>query len=161
MDPKQFLLEVYARQAGMLPMHLADFSEDEMLVRPVAGANHAAWQVGHLAVSTARFVSSVAPGTTPPPSPEEAERFGSKGAKLDDGFGSKQQLLERFGQVQEACTHWLRGLSDADLTKSTPEQVKPFAATVGALAQMLPMHAVMHLGQIQVIRRKLGKPNLF
>jgi len=33
--------------------------------------------------------------------------------------------------------------------------------TMGHLVQLLPSHFAMHVGQMQVIRRKLGKPLLF
>jgi hypothetical protein len=42
-----------------------------------------------------------------------------------------------------------------------PEALQGFAPTVGHLAYVLPVHVMMHLGQVQVIRRKLGKPVLF
>ena len=32
----------------MLKNHLSDFTDADMMVRPVPHANHAAWQVGHL-----------------------------------------------------------------------------------------------------------------
>ena len=38
---------------------------------------------------------------------------------------------------------------------------RSWAPTWGHLAYALPIHAMVHIGQIQVIRRKLGKPNLF
>jgi hypothetical protein len=36
-----------------------------------------------------------------------------------------------------------------------------FAPTVGHLVLMIASHIMMHVGQMQVIRRKLGKPLLF
>jgi hypothetical protein len=42
-----------------------------------------------------------------------------------------------------------------------PERLLRFAANVGQLCAMMPSHTMMHLGQFQVIRRKIGKPVLF
>jgi hypothetical protein len=39
--------------------------------------------------------------------------------------------------------------------------VADFAPTTGHLALMTASHIMMHVGQLQVIRRKLGKPLLF
>ena len=35
----------------MFKMHLADLSDADLMQRPVAGANHANWQIGHLIVA--------------------------------------------------------------------------------------------------------------
>ena len=52
--------------------------------------------------------------------------------------------------------------SDPDqLTHPTPGPMADFAPTVGHLVLMIGGHTLMHLGQMQVIRRKLGKPLLF
>ena len=47
------------------------------------------------------------------------------------------------------------------MDRPMPEALQAFAPTVGHLAYILPSHVMMHLGQIQGIRRKLGKPVLF
>jgi hypothetical protein len=63
--------------------------------------------------------------------------------------------------VRTATIAWVKTLTPADLDKPTPEKMRNWAPTVGHLVTMLPNHLTMHLGQIQVIRRKLGKPILF
>jgi hypothetical protein len=55
----------------------------------------------------------------------------------------------------------VKSLTEADLGTSTPEQIKRFAPTFGDMPYMAVAHACMHMGQFQVIRRKLGKPILF
>ena len=161
MNLKQKLSDSYRQSSAMLRTHLGDFSEADMLTRPVENANHAAWHVGHLTAGTAGLLNAVTPGAVPAPPAEFEERHGSKGAKLNDGFESKEQLLKRFDQVTEQSVAWLQKLTDAEMDKPTPEFMHPFAKTVGHLALMHVPHVDMHLGQIQVIRRKLGKPVLF
>ena len=48
----------------ILKMFLSDLSDADLLVRPVPGANHIAWQLGHLVSTEGRFQTMV-PGGTP------------------------------------------------------------------------------------------------
>jgi len=50
---------------------------------------------------------------------------------------------------------------DGGVTDSIMDAIKSFAPTIAHLVHVLPMHVNMHIGQIQVIRRTLGKPVLF
>jgi hypothetical protein len=91
---------------------------------------------------------------------EFMERHSGKGAALNDGFAPKAELLARFNDANERAIQWMLALSDAD--KARPiEKLKGFAPTVGHLVHVLPIHVNQHVGQIQVIRRRLGKPVLF
>lgn len=152
------------RNVEMLKWHISDFADSDLFARPCAGANHAAWQLGHLAASEAGMVNLVAPGAIKLPE-GWAQKFDQKAKTnaIDDAtkFPTKNELLQTLTDVRSQVIQWANSLSEADLAKKTPEPFKDFAPTVGHLVSMIPMHAVMHLGQIQVIRRKLGKPVLF
>jgi hypothetical protein len=161
MIDKSTLLIVYAQQADLVQAHVSDFTDADMLVRPVENANHAAWQLGHLATSTTALVNMAMPGALPELPADFVERHGTAGARLNGGFGSKDDLINRFCDVNDAMIDWLKKLTPEDAARSTPAKMKGFADTIGHLAQMHPVHVMMHLGQIQVIRRKLGKPVLF
>jgi hypothetical protein len=161
MNHNQILTDTYRQAAGVVRMHLGDFTDADMLVRPVENSNHAAWHVGHLVVGTAMMINMVTPGAMPDFPADYVERHGTKGSKVKDGFESKERLLERFDQITDAAVAWLGKLTDADMDKPTPQALQGFASTVGHLAHMHVPHVNMHLGQIQVIRRKLGKPVLF
>src|SRR3954452_24847290 len=113
MNGKQLLIDTYRQQAGMLQMHLGDFSEADLLVRPVEAANHVAWQLGHLVNSTTNLINSVSPGAMPVVDSAFAERHGYNGTKLNDGFESKEQLLRRFNAINDASIKWLGNLSEA------------------------------------------------
>jgi hypothetical protein len=145
---------------GMIDMTLADFSEADMMFRPAKTANHAIWQVGHLANSTRGMVTACDPSVAFPY--EDDARFGKSKASLDDAaaFPGKAELLGRFDQAMELAAAWVAKLSDADFAKPTPERLQRFAPTVGNVAILLASHPCMHLGQFQVTRRALGKPHL-
>ncbi len=152
--------------AGNLPlvrMLLSDFSDADMFVRPVPGANHTAWQLGHLINSEAEMVNAVKEGAVPRLPKGFAEKFTKETATVDDpeAFPSKAVLLDHLTTVRVSACNWIRSLNREDASRPTPDWMKGFARTHGHLAMFLPQHLAMHLGQIQVVRRKLGKPVLF
>ena len=158
--PNEILADIYEQQLQLVKMHLADFTEAEMLRRPYHAANHAAWQLGHLSTSEVNLINLGLPGALPEEDAEFRERHSTKGAKLNDGFRSKEELLDLLTKTRGRSIEWVESLTDADMNKPIP-QLEGFAPTVGHLAHMIPIHATMHLGQIQSIRRALGKPVLF
>lgn len=157
------LADMLSHTVEMINMHLADFSDADMFARPCAGANHATWQLGQFTAADHHFVELVAPGVMPPLPPGFGKQFTKETAASDDPakFPNKQQMLDQLKKTRAASAAWARSLTDEQLTKPTPESIRRFAKTVGDLAMMLSIHSTMHLGQIQVIRRKLGKPVLF
>lgn len=163
MTPIELMADFVSRNCDILKLTVSDFSEEDMRARPVPGANCAAWQVGHLVGGLAHMVGMTAPGVIPQPLAELGGKFSGKTAHIDDPsyFPSKGQLLEAFAAAHGAFIEWVRSLSAADLNKPMPAKMADFAPTVGHLVLMTATHISMHLGQIQVIRRKLGKPLLF
>ena len=53
-----------------LGVYVNDFSDAELLVRPVPGANHAAWQIGNVIVGDIFLIQSTLPNATFPELPE-------------------------------------------------------------------------------------------
>jgi len=163
MSPTDLMSDNITRNGEILKMTLADFSQADLLARPVPGANHAAWQLGHLIGSAAHMLGAVAPGVIPQAAVKMGEPFNGKTANVDDPafFPDKSQLLETFAQTHGAIADWVKTLTPADLARPTPAPMSDFAPTVGHLVLMTVSHIMMHVGQMQVIRRKLGKPLLF
>lgn len=141
---------------------LADLSDADLLVRPVPGANHIAWQLGHLITSEIHMVSVVVPGAKYPELPAGfAAQHAKEKSTSDTGFGTKAQYLDLFARVRAATVAAIKSLSDSDLDKPTAGEMAKFAPTAGALLTMAGSHPLMHSGQFSVVRRKLGKPTLF
>ena len=163
MTTNELIATTLVQNLDMLKMTLGDFSDADMLVRPAPGANHAAWQLGHLAGSEAHLVNAASPGAIPAFPEEFSNRFTKETASVDDpaAFPKKAELIAAMEKVRAATIQWVKGLSQADLDAPTPEKLQRFAATRGHLAIMTGAHLMMHMGQFQVIRRKLGKPVLF
>lgn len=152
----------------LLTWFLSDLSDADLLVRPAPGANHIAWQVGHLILAEPQLVgmipATVRHGATFPELPagfaaaHAQERTAAEGA---DGFLTRAEYVDLFNKVRGATLAAVEGLTDADLDAATEGRMAAFAPTVGALLLLVSNHTLMHAGQFSVVRRKLGKPVLF
>jgi hypothetical protein len=160
MSTAELLSKSILQSKGMIDKSLGDFSDADMLFRPAKTANHAIWQMGHLANSVRNMVTTCDPRVTFPF--EDDARFGKSKASIDDPafFPSKAELVGRFDQAMDIAAAWVAKLSDADLAKPTPERMQGFIPTVANLAVLLASHPLMHMGQFTVTRRALGKPIL-
>ncbi len=151
-------------QAKMISTgYLADLTDADLLVRPVPGANHIAWQLGHLIASAHMMVEGICPGSMPALPAGFAEKYTTESSKLDSpgAFHPKAVYLDLYEKQNAAIGKALDKLTDADLDKKTPEQFQSYAPTYGDLMTMQGTHWIMHAGQWAIIRRKLGKPPLF
>ena len=145
----------------MLQSFLSDLSDADLLVRPVPGANHTAWQLGHLIGGEVRILSENLPGVRYPELPAGFSRSASENtAATESGFCSKQQYLDLFQKVREATLAAVSKLSDADLDRPATGPLASFAPTLGDLLLLASNHSMMHVGQFTVVRRLLKKPYL-
>jgi hypothetical protein len=143
-------------------MYLSDLSDADLLVRPVPGANHIAWQLGHTIVSERYMLAENLPGVAFPAFPAGfAEAHAQERAGKDDGFFPKAVYLEQLAAIRGAAIAALNKLSEADLDRPTAGSMARFAPKVGALLVLVGNHTMMHSGQFSVARRRLGKPVLF
>src|SRR5262249_11819987 len=96
MDIKQAIQTSLAQADGIVNGYLADLKPAELLARPCDGANHIAWQLGHLIAAEQYLVEQVVPGKLPPLPAGFAEKHKKDKAASDDpqGFLSKEEYLE-------------------------------------------------------------------
>lgn len=147
-----------------LETYVSDFTDSDLLVRPVPGANHTAWQIGNVIGGDPFLVKAELPDAVFPPLPDGfAELHSGKGAKTDTdpGFLTKDGYLKLLGEVRGAAVAAVSKLSDADLDRPSSEKMRFAGPTLGHVLMFVPFHTLMHAGQFTVIRRKLGKPVLF
>ena len=142
---------------------LADFTDADMLVRPTPGANNAAWQLGHLVSAETGMVNGIKPGTMPELPAGFKERFTKETTNVDDGraLGTKEELLALMAKARAASIQWAKSLSSQELDEPGPERMRRMCPKVADVPLLLIGHVTMHVGQFQVIRRRLGKPVLF
>jgi hypothetical protein len=144
--------------------YLADFSDADLLVRPLPNANHVAWQLGNVIAGDPFLVQTQFPDAPFPKLPDgflELHSSGGAGKDSDPGFLTKQGYLSLLKEGREATLTALNKLSDADLDQAAHANLQFAGPTVADAFQFIATHTLMHLGQFTVIRRKLGKPVLF
>jgi hypothetical protein len=158
--PKDLLHQNLDSSERIVKTYLEDLDDQALLLRPVEGMNHIAWQLGHLISSERRMVEAVKPGSCPA-LPENFDAVhGRENTSSDDpkAFCPKAEYL-RLADAQRAATKAvLDGLTDSDLDAPGPERMRQMAPTVGAVFQMAGSHVLMHVGQFVGVRRKLKKP---
>src|SRR5262249_39572978 len=149
---------------------LEDLSDADLLVRPVPGANHLAWQLGHVTASEIGLVREQLPEAVYPPLPAgwaeahampAASKDGPDGFRPHAGFRPKAEYVKLFNEVRKATIEAVGKLQDSDLDRPSKGQMANFAPRLGDIFLLVANHSLMHSGQFSVLRRKLGKPVLF
>ena len=146
---------------GMIDLFLKDFSDAEMLFRPAKTANHAIWQMGHLANSVRGMVTTCDPSVAFPF--EDDTRFGKSKASIDDPAffpgqsGTSRQIRSGDGHRSRVGGETQRrGTGQANTRTHASIRADGWSAAI-----LLASHPFMHIGQFTVMRRALGKPILF
>ncbi len=148
----------------LLNWYVSDLADADLLVRPVASANHIAWQLGHLISAESGLLSGQLPGASYAQLPAGFREKYTKETAVSDAaadFLTKEQYLGLYNKAREATLAAVEKLSDADLDRPTTNNMAKFAPTLGALLLLTANHTLMHAGQFTPVRRKLGKPVLF
>jgi hypothetical protein len=160
MNAKDVMTRVFGMGDYILNSYLGDLDDADLLLRPVEGQNHIAWQLGHLISSERRMVEGVKPGASPllPAGFDDAHNKEASKSTETRGFLTKQQYLDLFKKQRAATLAVLESLSDADLERPGPESMRPIAPTMGATFTLAGEHVLMHVGQFVSVRKKLKKP---
>jgi hypothetical protein len=148
----------------LITWFISDLSDGDLLVRPTAGANHIAWQMGHFIITETKLTSQPTFKAVYPELPAGFEKQYVKGTAAVEpptGFGTRVDYVDLFTRVRQATIAGLDKLTDADLDAPTVGAMAAWAPTLGSLLLLTANHALMHGGQFSVVRRKLGKPVLF
>src|SRR3954462_4329239 len=115
-DSIRFLLKANSQ---ILKNYISDLSDADLLVRPDPGANHIAWQLGHLISAEAQFFMPKA-GAQPTELPAGfAERHGKERSRDDsgEGFLTRDEYVAIYDQVRAATLAHLETLSESDFDK--------------------------------------------
>ncbi len=149
LEQSRFILESYVK----------DLDESDLFIRPTAGMNHVAWQLGHLVSSECGMMTGI--GKSMPALPGGfADAHSRDAATVDDRsrFRSKAEYLDLMKQVRGATLTALAATPESEFGKPGPESMRSYAPTVGAVFAMVAAHELMHSGQFVPIRRMRGKP---
>src|SRR5262245_20818790 len=143
---------------------LSDLSDADMLVRAAPGANHIAWQMGHLIVAEGGLVRPQGLDVAYPEMPASFEKQPGKETQAADppaGFATRAEYVDLVTKRRRGTIEAVNQLSDPGLDRPTVGTTAKFAPMLGALLLLVSNHSLMHGGQFSVVRRKLGKPVLF
>jgi DinB superfamily len=166
MEFKAFLIGHLKQNLGFVQDTLADFTDADMFVRPCPAANNTAWQLGHLALAESSVLKDISPAHAVPLPGGFVEAYKMEMNKVDDPakfapVNTKAQILDTYARVRNGTIAWVESMSAEQLDAPAPQKYAQWAPTIGLLAVGQVGHTMMHLGQFQVIRRKIGKPVLF
>lgn len=163
MDIREVLRGTLGRSKMVTEMLLGDFSDADLLQRPVPEANHIAWQLGHLVMSFNFFGQAVKAGSMPALSAGFAEQHSRETAGTDDPsqFLSKSEYLRLLDQQRQAFLKLLDELPPSRYDEDGPAEMQSYAPKIIDVLEMPAAHELMHAGQFTVVRRKLGKPLAF
>jgi len=150
----------FARQ---LLLEMAKATPNERFYEaPAEGGNHAAWNLGHVAV-TDDLIRSALGGGDPVLSTEWHEMFkgGSTCKPGAEGYPSQEELLDGLAKSRAAVVAWFGGLNESELAEPLTGGFTQFAADRGMLMGSMASHEAFHAGQMSAARRVFGMPPLF
>lgn len=142
--------------------YVNDLTDKDLFVRVAPGANHIAWQLGHLISGDGHMLGmSGQKGPTLPAG--FAESYTKETASSDNPakFHKKSEYLALAEKSKAAALAAIEATPEKDLDQPSPESMRSYAPTIGAALTLLGTHWLMHAGQFVPIRRKLGKPAMF
>ena len=147
---------VSARQ--MSARLLEDFKTPEQWTTQVhPGCNHALWFAGHMGYVDNFFISVAAPDRAIKRQDMD-EKFGMGSQPTSDPalYPPVAQVLEFMRERRQTLLDVLDKMTEADLSKPTPEGSPDFLSDLASVFEMAIWHEGMHSGQLTVARRALG-----
>lgn len=164
MDSKEAIRSSIAFADKVVQAYLGDLTDEELMIRPIPGTNHIAWQLGHLIQSEHQIMGMASGGKMPPLPDGFAEKYTKETAGSDNpaDFHTKEEYLQLMQEQRAGTLAALEAATDEQLGQDTPsEQMRPFFPKVADLFAMAGSHPLMHCGQWAIIRRKTGRAPLF
>jgi hypothetical protein len=160
MTAKDVIQRTLGMSESITKAYLADLTAADLLIRPVPGQNHIAWQLGHLLLSEQYFLDGIKPGSSPKLPPGFEVGHGRESTKLDDPskYHSPEEYLNLRTAQREATRKVLAELDETAIDAPSPEGLQKAAPTVGGIFLLIGNHDLMHVGQFVSVRRKLDKP---
>jgi uncharacterized damage-inducible protein DinB len=163
MSAKDYIRQGFGRSQMVTNMLLGDLEDADLLVRPVPGANHIAWQMGHVISACRHFGELTKPGSMPTLPDGFDEKYGKETAGNDNAedFLPKADYLRLLDEQRQALLSLLDELTEEELENDAHESLKSICHTVADVFGLASDHEMMHSGQYSTVRRKLGKPVAF
>ncbi len=147
---------------GLL-LEMAKATPDEKFYEvPCEGGNHAAWNLGHIAVTDDLVRASLGGGDPVLPTEwHEMFKGGSVCKPGAKGHPSRDELLDGLARSRAAVVSWFSGLSESELIEPLTGGIAQLAKDRIMLMGSFASHEAFHAGQISTARRVFGMPPLF
>lgn len=147
---------------GYMQLLINDFPQDKWFDRPVNVPNHAAWQVGHVAVSANAGLMAI--GQPSLLDETWGPLFGRGSESQDDAliYPPIEQVIEGFSKVYAALTEAYSNAGESVLMADTTidRLVERFPKQGDFIVFLLTSHLAMHAGQFSTLRKLLGLGNV-
>jgi uncharacterized damage-inducible protein DinB len=136
--------------------------DDKFYELPAEGGNHAAWNVGHIAV-TDDLVRVQLGGGEPVLSTQWHDLFkgGSTCAPGSDGYPTRSELLDGLARSRAAVVAWFSGMNESELNEPLTGGIAQLAKDRIMMMGSFASHEAFHAGQMSAARRVFGMPPLF
>jgi DinB superfamily len=162
MGPKDIIAKTLDTSDFILKKYLEDLSDADLKIRPVAGMNPIALQLGHLVGAERHFAEMVQPDSAPPLPPGFSEAHDLKKQRDDDSrFLTKDEYLKLYETQRAHLKDVLASVTESELSDTRGGKLPPFAPTVADVLNMAGVHSLGHSGQFIAVRRYLKKPIAF
>lgn len=158
MTPNDVIAHGYRMAKALLHRMTDDLTPDEFRFQPCAGANSAAWIVGHLATTLHGTARRIGAPNLPSVPADFGGRFTKTGkpAEAQPDLGDPAEMLKILDASLDAIIGSVRSIPAEKFDE--PSSVLTLAGTFGELLLFGSLHVSMHVGQLSAIRRALGKP---
>ena len=142
---------------------VADIPEERIAEQPVAGVNHPAWILGHLAFVADHVAGMLGAEKQIPEQWAALFRPGSKPEANRSSYPSKAELLAALEQGCERLRQRAATATPEQLSQPTtnPRAKETLPTAKEFVAFLLTGHMGGHLGQLSSWRRMIGMPPLF
>lgn len=158
MTPNAVYAQALTANKALATRYLGDLAASDFDHQVLPGVNSAAWILGHLILVERKAIGLL--GGEVPKVPDGFEtRFATTGAPAGDQVhaGDGPDLLARFYATRDTLIACVAAADEATLATPHPRPGAVYR-TVGEFAAFMAQHTAMHLGQVTVARRSLGKP---
>jgi hypothetical protein len=151
-----FLMQYCRRLVG-------DVADERMAEQPIAGVNHPAWVLGHLAWTADRALEMLGASAMIPPEWVSLFGRGSTPSNRRTDYAPKDELLRAVEQGYELLRQKAAAASPDQLSRPTtvPLAKETLPTSKELLTFLITGHMGVHLGQISSWRRIIGLPPLF
>jgi len=161
-SPQEAIAYSLRSSKTMFHRYLDDLKPEEFQHRPCLGANNASWIVGHLTCVDRAQLERLEAKPLPELPEGFKERFATTRAAATGtvaDFGDPGDLLRYFDEHRDLFIKTIEHLP-ATVLNSPPPFDSPLFADRGESLLFVGLHTTMHLGQLSIIRRSLGRPPL-